>query len=442
MNNNVLEQKMRKGEKIKYNNFLLFILTSLFLKLALDFSYLNLIIDPYSFIGFDYESSWFEVILSYLAVFTLFCLSYKKTITPSYYFVVLLLVTIYVPFSTLYAFSSFSSMFYYQVTFLFFILVLIQKTKRVKVPVLNAPRWALDCFLVILVLITLSFIFYSFYKMGFRLNYDLKLLYQVRAVFHDTIANGLLGYLFTLTTKSILIFFMGFSLFKKKYFYFLFFMACEVFIAGMANHKAIFLYPFLVLFIYLILLKRISPASIIFLFLSIVLIGNLFSFFGYDRFSIIFILRMFFMTVLNDYQYYIFFQDNPFTYFSNSFFGNFIEYPYKESIPEIIGYGRWSEDVAAFANTGIFGSGYMHMGFIGMLFFTLILSVIFKFVDSISVRINKGYLLVIPILIIPVRSVNSADLGSLLISHGLLLSLVLLFIYIKRERFRWNEGVR
>jgi hypothetical protein len=417
--------------KMKFNNYFIFIFIAVCFKFSLDFSYVSLIVEPYHYIGLDYEYAPVKILISYLSSISLFTLSYKNKILPSYYFTVLLLLITWVPLSTIYAFSSYPSQFYYQVTFLFLLLILIVKYIKLSVYSFKIPIKFISFFSVGLFLLVLVFIVFSLYKMNFNLNFNTKLLYQTREIFHANVANGVVGYLYTFITKSILVFFMSFSLYKKNYISFFILMSLEILISGMSNHKAIFLYPFLIIFIHVLLRNKISPSIMLFGFLTIVIVGDLLTLIGVDKILIIFILRMFFVSSVIDYKHYVFFQDNPFTYFSNSFLAGLIDYNYTELIPDIIGFGMWEPDKAGFANTGAFGSGYMHMGFLGMFLFTMVIALVFLLSDAIASKHHRGYLLVIPSLIVSVRTFNSADMGSVLFSHGLLLTLLLLFLYYK-----------
>jgi len=124
------------------------------------------------------------------------------------------------------------------------------------------------------------------------------------------------------------------------------------------------------------------------------------------------------MTSLNHYDYYEFINANGFTWFSNSVLSGWIEYPYSESIPNIIGFGRWGAGKENFANTGFLASGYMHMGLFGMLFFSCIVGVVFWLVDS-MLQTSKLAAVGFAMFSIPVWVSVNADLGTVMLTHGM-----------------------
>ena len=71
----------------------------------------------------------------------------------------------------------------------------------------------------------------------------------------------------------------------------------------------------------------------------------------------------------------------------------------------------------------------MHAGIPGMIFFSLIFVIILRLIDSLNY--NSKYIWIsVAIIIIPIRSlIISADLSTAILTHGILISLILLALY-------------
>ena len=71
----------------------------------------------------------------------------------------------------------------------------------------------------------------------------------------------------------------------------------------------------------------------------------------------------------------------------------------------------------------------MHAGIPGIIFFSLIFVIILRIFDSLSYNFKYIWISV-AIIIIPIRSlIVSADLSTAILTHGILISLILLTLY-------------
>ena len=81
------------------------------------------------------------------------------------------------------------------------------------------------------------------------------------------------------------------------------------------------------------------------------------------------------------------------------------------------------------ANSSFLSTGYMHAGIIGVLFYSIIFSLILRLFDSIAYN-QKFIWISVAIVIIPIRSmISGADLPTALLTHGVFISLVLSVLY-------------
>jgi hypothetical protein len=282
------------------------------------------------------------------------------------------------------------------------------------------------------------FLFCIYFAGISNINFKLSRIYELRPLFHQNVLGGIMGYFFNWVVKSLNIFLILFALHKKKIITSIALSFCQVVFFGISTHKAVFFYPFLAALFYFISLKKIHPFSIPLIFTattSISLISH--TILSKSTLAILFVFRIFYLTGYNHYCYYDFFEKNHFTFFSNSFLRFFLEYGYSKKIPEIIGESRWEQGVDAFANTGIFATGYMQLGFYGLLLYTFVIAISFRIIDSLLSQ-NKFRNIFLGVFTISVWSFSSADIGSIFLTHGLLISLLLTYLCSSYRKQTFN----
>ena len=82
----------------------------------------------------------------------------------------------------------------------------------------------------------------------------------------------------------------------------------------------------------------------------------------------------------------------------------------------------------ASANNGYVSSGYAHAGIMGVFLYSLILGVIMSLLNSMT-RNSDHLWFYLALVIVPIRAVViSSDLFTSLLTHGLLISILLIFL--------------
>ena len=203
------------------------------------------------------------------------------------------------------------------------------------------------------------------------------------------------------------------------------------------------IYPFVVFgIIYAVESGRnLSRGLLLFLVAGMVFAVLLALYGGITRPAYTLIGRTFFSVALNHFDYYQFFQSNPFLMWSNSFLKHFIVNPYDVPVPALIGVDRWGRGGDAFANAGYVASGYMHLGLLGVLLYSVILGLLFKLYDWLVLgRTTLSLGLVVSALAI--LQVVNVDLTTALLSQGIAVSLLVLFLLGARQRTPTNNDYR
>jgi hypothetical protein len=116
---------------------------------------------------------------------------------------------------------------------------------------------------------------------------------------------------------------------------------------------------------------------------------------------------------------------------SNSVLGGIINYPFDIPIPNVISQYLYGQD-QTWVNTGFFATSYMHFGFIGIILFSIIVGFVFKLIDSI-VKNRIPLWLGIAVMIVPINSLVSADLPTALLTHGIGLGILFLWLISSKK---------
>jgi hypothetical protein len=78
------------------------------------------------------------------------------------------------------------------------------------------------------------------------------------------------------------------------------------------------------------------------------------------------------------------------------------------------------------ANTGWLGSGYMHAGFLSIVLYALIISLVFSYIDKLATRVEDRRLVVAGTFVPIITLIISADLPTSFLTHGLFVNLILI----------------
>jgi len=148
----------------------------------------------------------------------------------------------------------------------------------------------------------------------------------------------------------------------------------------------------------------------------------------------ILIRRAFFVPADLNYIYFDFFSSTDFIYWSHSILKNIFTYPYETMPVYVIGDFLGYPEMAA--NTGIFGTGYMHFGILGILLYLFVATLLINLVQQLH---TLPYWVINAVVLMPFISIFlSADLPTALLTHGLFVSIILLYLYSsphQKERY-------
>ena len=102
-------------------------------------------------------------------------------------------------------------------------------------------------------------------------------------------------------------------------------------------------------------------------------------------------------------------------------------------IPELIGLGFWGDGRENFSNTGVWGTGYQHLGVAGLYLYSVILGLILAVFDSLVKADYKNRVWFVPVFSIIFLNFRQGDLPTMLLTNGVILILIVLFLMPKAK---------
>jgi hypothetical protein len=268
-----------------------------------------------------------------------------------------------------------------------------------------------------------------------NLNFDFAKVYEYREQNASLTDSGVLSYINVWIYKVFSVFLMSHFLLKKKHSYFVLVCLVQVFFFAVSAHKAVLFFPFLVVGIYIIFAKAKTKNLVIIplVYTSIVFCSYfLAALFDYNLIASMLIRRLFIVPAVTTYEFFYLAYDHGYIFWSNSVLSFLSDYPFDKSLSLVVG-DRILGDSASYkalgANNGFISMGYVHGGLIGVTVYSLIFGVILKLFDSLS-RSGIPVWLILSVSIVPIRDLLiSSDLFTVLLTHGLLVTFILLMFY-------------
>lgn len=406
----------------------------------LDYLYVNFIIPLYgsNYMGFNYEMVPNRYLLSWcFLLFLIPTISHKLNKFSDFVFMMFFL-SVMIPLSSLWGLDPelpFLPILY--MTLGYYISYYIVSSKRIlpiAFPYFKNSESITVGFALIMVAYLL--ILYSVTGAIFNMNFNMGRVYEFRQENSSLTNVGFLSYLNVWTYKVFNIFAMAYFLLKGRYFVFVILFFIQMIFFGVSSHKAVFFFPFLVLFCYFYFRKKTSllfiPMSFflvsLFAFLITLILDN-------NLITSIMVRRLFYVPASTTFTYFEFADTFGHIYWTNSILSFLGGYDYNKAITLVIGdyiLGDSASEKYLGANNGFLSSGYLHAGLLGVVLYSIIFGYLLKIFDSLA-KAGVPLWLSISLTVIPFRDlIISSDLFTSLLTHGLLVSMVILILFRKR----------
>lgn len=265
------------------------------------------------------------------------------------------------------------------------------------------------------------------------LSFDLGRVYDFRDKVGELLDIGPLAYLNLWTYKVFTIFLVCVLLERRRFGWLMLVLACQVLFFGLTSHRIVLFLPLLAIAVWLYLdrVNQLAPIPYV-AALGILIALLLFRFLGIDTVAELAIRRAFFVPSGVTFQWFDYFDFHSHVYWADRLLAPVSSGEYvRINIPRLVGEFLVPGSGSA-ANTGLLGAGYAHAGYVGICFYAIVLGFVLGILNSI-VRSGVPLWLVAALSIGPLRTaVADSDLFTSLLSHGL--GMVVLLLWLYRER--------
>jgi hypothetical protein len=398
-------------------------------KIVLDLSYYFVISPDWSYAGFILDLNNLKLVESYLLLLVIFILMPKSANKLSNILVWIMILISYVPMLTIFAFTDAPRIYMYAVSafWVLVFLLLYAPIPRLTIPPLKQAGIIRSSLFILLGATVLLLIFKY---VGLSFNFDLLKVYDIRS---EYVAAGipLGGYLIPWMARIVNPVFFAIFLRQRKWLLVAIVIVLQLWIFSATGHKGyLFHLPFVFALIWII--QRRNPLAYMGIGLfGIVLLGTLLSCLADNHWmSTLFTRRTLLVTGLLPFLYYDFFSQHALIYLSASKIGFFADYPYHLNPPNLIGETYFNAPTMS-ANTGITGDAFMNFGFLGLVLWGVLLFIILKLVDSCAERVDLR--IGVAAIATPALALTNSALMTSLLTHGLWLTLLLLYLLPKKQ---------
>lgn len=400
-------------------------------KVIMDVLYVVYVYPIYGYSGFELEFNILTILVSYVYTIILILILPKGEKRVSYMILQLHFIVIFVPVSTIYAFSNLSFNFFTMI----FCCFLIQFIMLKKIPLIRFTKLKImkRIFYICLVICTVVVYLYAVRTQQWNFGaFDITNIYKIR---ENIEVSTLMGYLISwqyVVINPILLLY-GFKNKKLKIVMFVFLIQVALYL--MLPYKTIILSFVLILLAYFICLKKykfgifftmiISGVSIVF--------GLIYTIFNIVAPFSVFPVRFLYVPALIKFQHYNFFSEHQKLFYSEGMLGKILNIKYPYDVPS----GFLVASPTSNDNTGFIAYAYDNLGLLGMLLITILFILILWIIDSLVVNYKKKEVFIL--LIYPMIILNDGDLLTLLLTGGFLIIMVAFFTNVKL--FNYEEDL-
>jgi hypothetical protein len=394
--------------------------------------YAKFVVPVFGYSGFEWVPSKIKVLES-SGLFVLLVLMLPSIAKrPSDFFLHMHFLLPVLPMLVLYAASDRSRAYMYFVVLSFVIVLFV---RRIHLPKLKGNLIPRKIMMWGLLSISVTYIMGIILLGGLEyFNLNLLRVYEFRSIAAENLP-AIAGYLSPMISNIFLPFALLLSVYRHKWTMAFLSLAGSIVMFGLTHHKVALFYPFFMLGIFFIarshrnFINYLLVCNIVMIIISIAPfiinypemkdIPSWASFLSYFFFR-----RGYFVPPYLNFAYYDFFSMHPHTLWADSklTFG-VLDSPYSIDPSHLVGEYLFDNTMTG-ANTGWIGTGYMHLGFTGLLFYALLVGLSLGITDMIAKKRDFG--VIVALFFTPMLALFlSSDLPTVLLTHGLLLAFIL-----------------
>lgn len=422
-------------DKTKVQNFILLLALFFVFQLCFSLALKDLYIFQKARIEANliYKFQFFRFVLANILVISSMALITIVRI-KGFLYIILVLILIFFVFPSAILFSNVLGVDYriFLSQEIFFLMTFVIGRLKIDIPLkplqLNKSRKIL-LYVVLIGIIPFAILYLP--HLNFK-NLLLQEIYQTRELMAAKIDNLYTNYTYSWFNKIIIPILFVFGLYFRNKATVLFSALLLIFLFLCGAHKAVFVGLIMVLVLYKYdylkkanyLLKFITGIALVSLLVSLV--------FNNDYLMVMTIRRAIFLPGLLDILYFDFFEDNH-LYWSETFNGLFIAYPYEYSHSYIVG-EAYFKNVKWAANNGLISDGFMNLGLLGVGINIVIVSIYFSILNQLNISSHFfGIFFLLFFVII------SSSLPSMMLTHGGFLLIIVSLVFLKNTRFNMGR---
>jgi hypothetical protein len=286
-------------------------------------------------------------------------------------------------------------------------------------------------FLSVCVSISFAVICWIFINGAFEhFTFNLYSVYDYRKELGDIVFVGLFAYLVDWTGRAFNVVILIWSLQRRNWAFALIAIVLEVLLyGGTLNKSFLFNIPFVALVFFSIHRWRNGVAGVGWLIALLIIVGMLETMI-LDEANITAVItrRVLAIPAYVANEYYDFFGNNGHVYWTNGFLGALSQYPFAYDPPRLIGEVAFGHR-DSWANNGMFGNGFMHAGFVGMLGYGVVYGLWLYTIDCIAVGRVPLASAVSVVVLSTTSVVTDSDLTTGLLTHGGAAATVMLWLW-------------
>jgi len=414
------------------SNKLMFFVGLMVFRLIIDLSYVLVISHIFDYEGFSLNFEFGQYLTSWVIYSFSFGMASDRVIKVGHYFFAMALLSVVCPLTSIYGLDAARPLLPVLVTVLSLYLVyFISQLTIFSLRGLPCVAYGKDL-AIGMSLVFVVFLIGWFLASGARPNVDFSEVYKFREENSSLVGGGLLAYTNNWTFQVFSIYLISYALYYKRYFYVAALLLIQLYFFSIASHKSILFLPLLVFgsWMYFRYSNSLLVLPIAF---CLIIVVSIMSFYLFDDVWLSSLLsrRVFFVPANLCFVYFDFFSHNSQVYWSNSVLSALSAYPYGDlGVPYVI--GDYLGRAGMGANNGYVSSGYAHAGLAGVLFYSVLIGLIIRLINDMTVY-NMPIWVAVAISVVPLRNILlSSDLFTVMLTHGFGVAMIL--IYLSRER--------
>lgn len=420
-----------RGIFLLYKDIFIFLLLIVY-RISLDWIYKYTIAPYYDYMGFTLNIVEYKYLLSYVYVVLLYPFVHYllKHPTTTSLFLIGFVVLYLVPGFSLYAVHGVDDYYILYCVVCFLILFILNRSCPTFIIALPSDKRAKQIFKwLILGIIGINTLIIGIYN-GFRFHFSLTDVYDLRAIQGAMKVPRLVQYFQPLASSLVPISIVYFMIHRKYVIVFLL-VVSQLWSFAFGGSK----FTFFAIFIAFIAYFFYRQGRHVWLLMGAALLnGFVFIeasiFNGHSFIAIFLVRRIVFFTNLLGSQYYDFFSQHEFLYWRNSILRWLgFENPYPMEIPLLIGHTYY--DRRMWANTGMFGEGFTHFGWLSVIIYPVLYIIAFRFFDACSRNLDTRIIIAAVILFV-LTFIDGAFWGVML-TEGFMFTCLFLYFTPRKQ---------